>query len=186
MAAKLAEKCTIMLDVGEGMMSRVSLLNRNLSSPGGRPHSLSNAEWAKLRKLLEKKFPEVNHGELSQQPGFETFQSAAGRIIDELGESCSLHAGCTPGSWEPSRTPLAPPQATCSPLCPAPDAAEHSIHTLPTFHHPISTKSLSTQNPKRQLTQPLYLATPRRAHLPHLSGCARVQRHLSRAAQVSS
>ena len=86
MAAKLAEKCTIMLDVGQGMMSRVSLLSRNLGSPGGRPHSLSNTEWAKLRKTLEKKFPEVNHADLSTQPGFETFQSAAGRIIDELGK----------------------------------------------------------------------------------------------------
>lgn len=89
MATKLAEKCTIMLDVGQGMMARVSLLSRNLASPGGRPHSLQNPEWAKLRKTLEKKFPEVNQTELSQMPAFETFQSAAGRIIDELGEEGS-------------------------------------------------------------------------------------------------
>ncbi|GMH69038.1 hypothetical protein TL16_g05065 [Triparma laevis f. inornata] len=84
MATKLAEKCTIMLDVGQGMMASVSLLSRNLASPGGRPHSLQNPEWAKLRKTIEKKFPEVNQTELSQMPAFETFQSAAGRIIDEL------------------------------------------------------------------------------------------------------
>lgn len=89
MSAKLAEKCTIMLDVGQGMMARVSLLSRNLESPGGRPHSMQNPEWAKLRKTLEKKFPEVNQTELSQLPAFETFQSAAGRIIDELGEEGS-------------------------------------------------------------------------------------------------
>lgn len=59
MAARIAEKCTILLDVGAGMMARVSLLQRNLASPGGRPHSLQNPDWAKLRKNLEKKFPSV-------------------------------------------------------------------------------------------------------------------------------
>ena len=83
--AKLAENFTILLDVGYGMMARVSLLNRNLSSPGGRPHSLQNTEWAKIRKALEKKFPELDHDVLTDIAGFDSFHSAAGRIIDELG-----------------------------------------------------------------------------------------------------
>lgn len=86
MSARIAEKCTILLDVGLGMISRLSLLSRNLSSPGGRPHSMQNPEWAKIRKALEKKFPEVNVSSLNEMAGFESFQSAAGRIIDELGK----------------------------------------------------------------------------------------------------
>ncbi|GMI46037.1 hypothetical protein TrCOL_g12752 [Triparma columacea] len=84
MAARIAEKCTILLDVGLGMISRLSLLSRNLKSPGGRPHSLQNPEWAKIRKALEKKFPDASVSTLGDMAGFESFQSAAGRIIDEL------------------------------------------------------------------------------------------------------
>jgi len=82
--SKLTEKCLILTDIGAGMLSRLSLLNRNLASPGGRPHSLQNPEWSKIRKTLEKRFPEVDVGSVKEVPGFETFQGAAGRILDEL------------------------------------------------------------------------------------------------------
>lgn len=65
MSAKIAEKLTILLDVGSGMMSRLSLPTRTLSSPGGRPHALQNPDWKSLRKRLESKFPELDTALLS-------------------------------------------------------------------------------------------------------------------------
>ena len=84
MTTKLTEQCLVLLDVGNGMLSRLSLLSRALSSPGGRHHSLQNPEWSKIRKALEKKFPDADVSSIREVTGFESFEGSAGSIVDDL------------------------------------------------------------------------------------------------------
>lgn len=48
-----------MNDAGQGLLSRLGGVKRELSDNSTRPVSLSSSEYSKLRKALEKHFPDT-------------------------------------------------------------------------------------------------------------------------------
>uniref|UniRef100_A0A7S1XR57 CYRIA/CYRIB Rac1 binding domain-containing protein n=1 Tax=Phaeomonas parva TaxID=124430 RepID=A0A7S1XR57_9STRA len=79
---KFNEKALVLQDACLGIMTKVSFLRKNIETPGSRPHALSNDNWSRVRKTVEKAFPD--RPDLSAVKGFETFQQGASQVCDEL------------------------------------------------------------------------------------------------------
>jgi len=81
MTSEFADRLFALLENADGLQARLHYLRDVLSSPGARPHSLSTPDYEKIRKMLEKKFPE---GELKKEKGVEKFSKNAETIRMEL------------------------------------------------------------------------------------------------------
>ena len=86
MANRIVEKYHQMISISEGLLCRIYFFKDKIgrTAEGTTGWSALKAkEWAKLRAVMTKSFPDTS--ELSKCPGFETFQESSQYVIEELG-----------------------------------------------------------------------------------------------------
>lgn len=79
---KFNERAIVLHDAAIGLMTKVAFHRSVIESPEGRPPSLANAEWAKVRKAIERCYPDG--AELQRTSGFHTFEQSATQTMGEL------------------------------------------------------------------------------------------------------
>lgn len=99
MGVRLAERCLVLHQICEGLLTRIWALKAALAdqaAPIRRYPSVHREDWSKIRKKIESSFPEIPEIATLSKVSYCRYHKLLGSIASDVGALCHLHAVISP------------------------------------------------------------------------------------------